>query len=1081
MKQGERQTGGSEQRAGEQGTGTRAPERQRARPAPGKVTRTGKLASGGNGAVQRRAAEADAPTDPEGGAPLDGGLRQQLEDATGFSGLASVRVHTGSASQRAAGGLGAAAFTSGQHIHFGAGQYNPNSAAGKQLIAHEVAHVVQQSGAPASATGQVGSAGDAHEAAADRFAGGFAIGMPVVQRLARGSAPSGMIQRRTGTPQPLTVEELAAPVRERLVQKRAEGTAALVAEVRSLRAQAEGQVLEAVNLAVSQTLTQEEQDALAGNTSTSSEEGAEATPTPEGGEQTPRPAANENAQGQDEEPSATPEGPQPAPTPSPTDAAPQNAESEDASAQEPGTEGQDAEGQDPAAQGDQNAPGQGGDQAQNQGGGGEQAGGQAATPAPMTTEQALQPVAAPPADERAFIQGELGFHESWTAMRGSTADRAARLFSANDLGQGLLGGGVQVLAGVGIEQLAKRVPVPGLGNMIGGGLSAYALFSNGGAGIRNIAGTIGEGFNWDGKGPWQIAADVVAMIKGVLDLIGNICNILSGLAYAFAAIAAVGGLLSVLFPPLAFLVPYIPTAINFGRMCGGVATVCMGISDLISPIPPVLRAIHILVSDQDPLQLAQQEQTYHGELQGAIASYSAAGAMSAIEGKGFNPVGNMVGGVADGAGVARSAYGDARAGNTAVNRAFGFEGGDTQGMRGAGQNNGERYFDVSGQQRTRLQENTESEQRLLGSRQDNAQEHRRAADEAHQRARDNADGGRRVRREAELAERRAVKREQRVEQSEGRVADAKNQQELQSGMQAGGPGGEVGNTTENARQAFQSNGESERQEPGGGAIERDQRGHVVLPPPPGSLQEVDQQDQTIQQLQQRLAAQQQHTQGAQGVRTEAGQRSAQLGAVQQTVDGRVQEHTALEAEHANVAQQNADVSSRTQEQSSSSDSGLGRAAEVLSPMVGPAQTVNDLVQRVPSNRFFDVSGTQQSLSQFVQGMEQITGGRDDAQEQSSQTQQVLQSREQQTAEADQLHQQTSSEGQELLMCVQNDQGQADSVAQEAASEQANSQQQEQTLEQQIQQAIQEREQKWSSLVGWAQQHYSIRQRASSGS
>lgn len=60
--------------------------------------------------------------------------------------LSSVRIHTGSDSAAAAHAVGARAYTIGQDIHFAAGQYDPSSAGGEHLLAHEVAHTVQQQG-----------------------------------------------------------------------------------------------------------------------------------------------------------------------------------------------------------------------------------------------------------------------------------------------------------------------------------------------------------------------------------------------------------------------------------------------------------------------------------------------------------------------------------------------------------------------------------------------------------------------------------------------------------------------------------------------------------------------------------------------------------------------------------------------------------------------------------------------------------------------------------------------------------------------------------------------------------------------
>jgi hypothetical protein len=61
----------------------------------------------------------------------------------GFSG---VRIHTGSKAQQLARSINAQAFTHGSDIYFGAGKYNPYSAEGRHLMAHELTHTIQQSG-----------------------------------------------------------------------------------------------------------------------------------------------------------------------------------------------------------------------------------------------------------------------------------------------------------------------------------------------------------------------------------------------------------------------------------------------------------------------------------------------------------------------------------------------------------------------------------------------------------------------------------------------------------------------------------------------------------------------------------------------------------------------------------------------------------------------------------------------------------------------------------------------------------------------------------------------------------------------
>ncbi len=73
------------------------------------------------------------------GQPLEPRLRQCLEAAFGAN-FADVRVHVG----REAASLGALAFTSGSDVYFAPGQYDTESERGRHLLAHELAHVVQQ-------------------------------------------------------------------------------------------------------------------------------------------------------------------------------------------------------------------------------------------------------------------------------------------------------------------------------------------------------------------------------------------------------------------------------------------------------------------------------------------------------------------------------------------------------------------------------------------------------------------------------------------------------------------------------------------------------------------------------------------------------------------------------------------------------------------------------------------------------------------------------------------------------------------------------------------------------------------------
>ena len=82
-----------------------------------------------------------------GGSPLDAGVRTSMESAFGAS-FEGVRVHTDERASKSAEAVGANAYTVGSDVVFKGGQYNPSTPTGQRTLAHELAHVVQQSQGP---------------------------------------------------------------------------------------------------------------------------------------------------------------------------------------------------------------------------------------------------------------------------------------------------------------------------------------------------------------------------------------------------------------------------------------------------------------------------------------------------------------------------------------------------------------------------------------------------------------------------------------------------------------------------------------------------------------------------------------------------------------------------------------------------------------------------------------------------------------------------------------------------------------------------------------------------------------------
>lgn len=141
-------------------------------------------ARSGSPRVQRVAANASTDTAPTSvervlagsGTPLEPALRRDMEQRFGHN-FSQVRVHAGAAAEESARDVDANAYTVGEHVVFGAGHFAPATHEGRRLIAHELAHVVQQS----EATGD------------DRAQGNLSVSSPL------SSAGSSVVRRQKRT------------------------------------------------------------------------------------------------------------------------------------------------------------------------------------------------------------------------------------------------------------------------------------------------------------------------------------------------------------------------------------------------------------------------------------------------------------------------------------------------------------------------------------------------------------------------------------------------------------------------------------------------------------------------------------------------------------------------------------------------------------------------------------------------------------------------------------------------------------------------------------------------------------------
>ncbi|HEY0606890.1 MAG TPA: DUF4157 domain-containing protein, partial [Herpetosiphonaceae bacterium] len=70
-------------------------------------------------------------------------MRDTMEQRFGTD-FSAVRIHTDSQAATAARDINSDAFTNRQHIYFGSGRFQPETPTGQRLLAHELAHTIQQ-------------------------------------------------------------------------------------------------------------------------------------------------------------------------------------------------------------------------------------------------------------------------------------------------------------------------------------------------------------------------------------------------------------------------------------------------------------------------------------------------------------------------------------------------------------------------------------------------------------------------------------------------------------------------------------------------------------------------------------------------------------------------------------------------------------------------------------------------------------------------------------------------------------------------------------------------------------------------
>ena len=155
--------------------------------------------TGKTAAVQR------APITAGGGTALPAPVRQTMETALQHD-FSTIRVHRGDE----APALGARAFARGDHLYFAPDAYHPGTTAGRRLIGHELAHVVQQRAGRVRATGG-GAVRVNTDPALEREADRLGARAAAVPSFAAGGARAAAPARSAAGPGPAFARPTGAP------------------------------------------------------------------------------------------------------------------------------------------------------------------------------------------------------------------------------------------------------------------------------------------------------------------------------------------------------------------------------------------------------------------------------------------------------------------------------------------------------------------------------------------------------------------------------------------------------------------------------------------------------------------------------------------------------------------------------------------------------------------------------------------------------------------------------------------------------------------------------------------------------
>ncbi len=243
----------------------------------------------------------------------------------------------------------------------------------------------------------------------------------------------------------------------------------------------------------------------------------------------------------------------------------------------------------------------------------------------------------PEADVTAITR-EIDHHQNWITELGAGPDGQLDFGSrAKLLGQvtlraaskgfvtGLVSGGTSFLVDKASKKAMKHFKgAPHVGSIVGGAMTTYSYFGNGGAGAKKKWAAITDGAskvfneeNWS-KRPLATTADLFHWIGDMVGTVGDICSMLS---MAFYIIAGLGFLLS-LIPGLQPIAAIVSPCVNAGRITNKISGLCGPVAKVANTMATAFRFAAILCEASDPTEMSEQLAIYEGEATGLVSSFT---------------------------------------------------------------------------------------------------------------------------------------------------------------------------------------------------------------------------------------------------------------------------------------------------------------------------------------------------------------------------------------------------------------------------------------------------------------------------